>query len=200
MIRSPAPELSARDSSPRARICARRSRRLPIQAPDPGRRRGSEEHDHAGRRRTGVREPAHRRSGTFPIAPGLSGNDRRFGFDVRGSLGRTARGARLPSAVRSTTACVSTCFGAETRSVQHHRAHLASVLAERGEWDKRVVGVSFDGTGYGDDGTIWGGEFFVGSLSDGFERVAHLRRAIARGRRCGGTLSGSSCSWLSGAD
>jgi hydrogenase maturation protein HypF len=69
----------------------------------------------------------------------------------------------------------------EKRSVQHHRAHLASVLAERGEWKKRVVGVSFDGTGYGDDGTIWGGELFVGSISDGFERVAHLRRAVIAG-------------------
>ena len=62
-------------------------------------------------------------------------------------------------------------------AVQHHRAHVASVLAERGEWDKQVLGVSFDGTGYGDDGSIWGGEFFVGSVRDGFERVAHLRRA-----------------------
>jgi hydrogenase maturation protein HypF len=55
------------------------------------------------------------------------------------------------------------------------------VLAERSEWKKRVVGVSFDGTGYGDDGTIWGGEVFVGSLSGGFERVAHLRRALLAG-------------------
>jgi hydrogenase maturation protein HypF len=69
----------------------------------------------------------------------------------------------------------------EKRGVQHHRAHLASVLAERGEWTKRVVGVSFDGTGYGDDGTIWGGEFFAGSLAEGFERVAHLRRASLAG-------------------
>jgi hydrogenase maturation protein HypF len=69
----------------------------------------------------------------------------------------------------------------EKRSVQHHRAHVASVLAERGEWNKRVVGVSFDGTGYGDDGTIWGGEFFVGSLCEGFDRVAHLRRSILAG-------------------
>jgi hydrogenase maturation protein HypF len=66
-------------------------------------------------------------------------------------------------------------------AVQHHRAHVASVLAERGEWEKRVLGVSFDGTGYGDDGSIWGGEFFVGSVRDGFERVAHLRAAKLAG-------------------
>ncbi len=66
-------------------------------------------------------------------------------------------------------------------AVQHHRAHIASVLAERGEWEKSVVGVSFDGTGYGDDGTIWGGEIFVGSVKHGFERVAHLRSATLPG-------------------
>jgi hydrogenase maturation protein HypF len=62
-------------------------------------------------------------------------------------------------------------------AVQHHRAHLASVLAERGEWEETIVGVSLDGTGYGDDGTIWGGEIFVGSVQQGFERVAHQRQA-----------------------
>ncbi len=66
-------------------------------------------------------------------------------------------------------------------AVQHHRAHIASVLAERGEWEKRVVGVSFDGTGYGDDGSIWGGEIFVGSIHDGMKRVAHLRNAVLPG-------------------
>jgi hydrogenase maturation protein HypF len=66
-------------------------------------------------------------------------------------------------------------------AVQHHRAHVASVLAERGEWETRVVGGSFDGTGYGDDGSIWGGEIFVGSIAAGFERVAHLRSASLPG-------------------
>jgi hydrogenase maturation protein HypF len=69
----------------------------------------------------------------------------------------------------------------DTHGIQHHRAHVASVLAERREWHQRVVGVSFDGTGYGDDGSIWGGEFFVGSVSAGFDRLAHLRRAVLAG-------------------
>ncbi len=70
---------------------------------------------------------------------------------------------------------------AQKIAVQHHRAHIASVLAEHGAWDKRVLGISFDGTGYGDDGSIWGGEFFAGSVREGFERVAHLRRASLPG-------------------
>jgi hydrogenase maturation protein HypF len=70
---------------------------------------------------------------------------------------------------------------AEKLVVQHHRAHIASVLAEHAAWDKRVIGVCFDGTGFGDDGTIWGGELFVGSVIDGFERVAHLRPASLPG-------------------
>jgi hydrogenase maturation protein HypF len=80
----------------------------------------------------------------------------------------------------------SATYAAELRSfdacsVQHHRAHVASVIAERGEWMKRVVGVSFDGTGYGDDGGIWGGEIFLGSVGEGFDRVVHLRPAFLAG-------------------
>jgi hydrogenase maturation protein HypF len=69
----------------------------------------------------------------------------------------------------------------EKHAVQHHRAHVASVLAERGQFEKAVLGVSFDGTGYGDDGAIWGGEIFAGSIVEGFERVAHLRPAALAG-------------------
>ncbi|WP_353072487.1 carbamoyltransferase HypF [Tunturiibacter gelidiferens] len=75
----------------------------------------------------------------------------------------------------------ATLLAQETRAIQHHRAHLASVLAERGEWEKSILGVSFDGTGFGDDGSIWGGEIFIGSLERGFERVAHLRAATLPG-------------------
>lgn len=66
-------------------------------------------------------------------------------------------------------------------AVQHHRAHIASVLAERDAWKVPVLGFAFDGTGYGDDGTIWGGEVFTGSLTGGLERCAHLRSAFLPG-------------------
>ena len=56
--------------------------------------------------------------------------------------------------------------------VQHHHAHIASCLAEN-QVQQPVIGVAFDGTGYGGDGTIWGGEFLVADLK-GFRRVGHL--------------------------
>jgi hydrogenase maturation protein HypF len=58
-------------------------------------------------------------------------------------------------------------------TVQHHKAHIASCLTENGHTGD-VVGVACDGTGFGEDGLIWGGEFFVGGLKSGFERAAHL--------------------------
>jgi len=56
--------------------------------------------------------------------------------------------------------------------VQHHEAHIAGVLADNAVKGD-VIGVAFDGTGFGRDGAIWGGEIFVGSAK-GFKRVAHL--------------------------
>jgi hydrogenase maturation protein HypF len=60
-------------------------------------------------------------------------------------------------------------------AIQHHEAHIAACLVDNG-WqlgDSPVIGVAWDGTGYGHDGHIWGGEFFVGDYG-GFRRAAHL--------------------------
>ena len=59
--------------------------------------------------------------------------------------------------------------------VQHHYAHIGSVMAEHGLRGK-IIGVAFDGTGYGTDGRLWGGEFLVCDIN-GFERFGHLRYA-----------------------
>jgi hydrogenase maturation protein HypF len=60
-------------------------------------------------------------------------------------------------------------------AVQHHHAHIAAVLAEHGE-TQPVVGIAFDGTGYGADGHVWGAEFLVADLA-GYRRVGQLRYA-----------------------
>jgi hydrogenase maturation protein HypF len=65
-------------------------------------------------------------------------------------------------------------FSVPIRAVQHHWAHIVSCMAEN-ELTPPLLGVSWDGTGYGGDGTIWGGEFLRGDVN-GFSRVGHLRQ------------------------
>jgi hydrogenase maturation protein HypF len=63
--------------------------------------------------------------------------------------------------------------GIKKVAIQHHYAHVASVMAEKGIRDK-VIGVSFDGTGYGTDGSLWGGEFLIADIKE-CRRAGHLK-------------------------
>ncbi|SCF82464.1 hydrogenase maturation protein HypF [Streptomyces sp. DconLS] len=90
------------------------------------------------------------------VTPGLIAADRHPGYHSTGWARRRA-GARLP-----------------LRLVQHHHAHIASAMAEHGlDGTTPVIGVAFDGTGYGDDGTVWGGEILLADYT-GYRRFAHL--------------------------
>lgn len=64
-------------------------------------------------------------------------------------------------------------------AVQHHHAHMAGCMAEN-KLASNVIGVIYDGTGLGTDGAVWGGEFFVGSLSE-FKRAGHLKYVMLQG-------------------
>ncbi len=84
---------------------------------------------------------------------------------------------------RYNTTAVAESLGLPVLKIQHHYAHILSCMAENSYLDE-VIGVSFDGTGYGTDGTIWGGEYLL-CRTDGFERLGHIAPFI----QVGGDLS-----------
>jgi hydrogenase maturation protein HypF len=64
--------------------------------------------------------------------------------------------------------------GLPTVTIQHHHAHIVAGMLEHGWLDREVLGIAWDGTGFGTDGTIWGGEFLL-CRAESFQRVGHLR-------------------------
>ncbi|MFD0547090.1 carbamoyltransferase HypF [Streptomyces mexicanus] len=103
------------------------------------------------------------------VTPGLVAADRHPGY-------HSARWARRRSAALPVPAPVL---------VQHHHAHIASAMAEHGlDGTTPVIGVAFDGTGYGDDGTVWGGEVLLADYT-GHRRFAHLAPAPLPGGDAG---------------
>ncbi|MET9887973.1 carbamoyltransferase HypF [Streptomyces sp. NPDC006430] len=89
------------------------------------------------------------------VTPGLLAADRHPGY-------RSGRWAQRTAGARPLV------------RVQHHHAHVASAMAEHGlDGGNRVIGIAFDGTGYGDDGAVWGGEVLLADYA-GYQRFAHL--------------------------
>ncbi|MET8804013.1 carbamoyltransferase HypF [Streptomyces sp. NPDC004546] len=103
------------------------------------------------------------------VTPALVAADRHPGYHSTGWARRRA----------------SRTTGGSPRLVQHHHAHIASAMAEHGlDGTTPVIGVAFDGTGYGDDGTVWGGEILLADYT-GYRRFAHLTPAPLPGGDAG---------------
>jgi hydrogenase maturation protein HypF len=103
------------------------------------------------------------------VTPALVAADRHPGYHSTGWARRRA----------------SRMTGGSPRLVQHHHAHIASAMAEHGlDGTTPVIGVAFDGTGYGDDGTVWGGEILLADYT-GYRRFAHLTPAPLPGGDAG---------------
>lgn len=78
------------------------------------------------------------------------------------------------------TSAYAKTLGLPVVEVQHHYAHILSCMAENDALSETVIGVAFDGTGYGTDGSVWGGEFLIADIN-GFERVGSLKPFIQMG-------------------
>jgi hydrogenase maturation protein HypF len=101
----------------------------------------------------------------FDVRPALLAHDLHPDYASTGYALRRARRSEKPGSAAE--------GGLRLLAVQHHHAHVASCMAEHGLIEP-VIGVAFDGTGFGTDGAIWGGEFLIGDYRQ-FRRAGHLR-------------------------
>lgn len=113
-----------------------------------------------------------------PLHPDLSnpGDLSNFQKDVKSFFKKQPRiiAHDLHDEYQSTKYALSFLSRYRLTPIQHHHAHIAACMAENGLKNRKVIGVAFDGTGMGDDGRIWGGEFLICDYKN-FVRKAHLQ-------------------------